>query len=193
MKYKRYRFRVTLPNIKGFFRVYEMKPETSLYAFHRQMGTDMSFPQDQLVLFKAVDPLGTALARYRTFDMGNGTIDAVTVAKAVAAGHTSFVYFYDTTNKKSVLVNFEDVFETETPATGIRLIDVKGPDPIEFENGYVAFEDLPQDKQKTFLPADDKEDNDDFDDDDLDDDLDDEDEDDDINYEDGKEIFSEDE
>ena len=46
------------------------------------------------------------------------------------------------------------------------LVESKGPNPIEFENGYVAFEDLPEDKRK---PIDD--DDDDFDD-DFDDDVD---------------------
>ena len=41
------------------------------------------------------------------------------------------------------------------------LVDSKGPNPIEFENGYVAFEDLPDDKKKD-------PDDDDFDDDDDD-------------------------
>ena len=39
------------------------------------------------------------------------------------------------------------------------LVETKGPNPIEFENGYVAFEDLPDDKKKD-------PDDDDFDDDD---------------------------
>ena len=60
------------------------------------------------------------------------------------------------------------------------LTESKGPNPIEFENGYVAFEDLP-DKQR-HLPGEE----DDFDDDDLD--FDDEEEEDD---EDGKEIYEE--
>ena len=42
------------------------------------------------------------------------------------------------------------------------LVEQKGPNPIEFENGYVAFEDLPDDKKKD-------PDDDDFDDDDDDD------------------------
>ena len=44
-------------------------------------------------------------------------------------------------------------------------MESKGPNPIEFENGYVAFEDLPEDKRK---PVSDDDDDDDFDDDDAD-------------------------
>lgn len=48
------------------------------------------------------------------------------------------------------------------------LVESKGPNPVEFENGYVAFEDLPDDKKKD-------PDDDDYDDDDSDADEEDED------------------
>ena len=50
------------------------------------------------------------------------------------------------------------------------LVETKGPNPIDFENGYVAFEDLPDEKRKD--PDDD--DFEDFDDDDEADEGDDE-------------------
>jgi hypothetical protein len=59
-------------------------------------------------------------------------------------------------------------------------VESKGPNPVEFENGYVAFEDLP-DRQRR-LPG---EEDDDLDDEEFDDEPE-EDED-----EDGKEIFDE--
>ena len=45
------------------------------------------------------------------------------------------------TNRKSVIITFEGVLEM--PACSPTIVEVKGPNPIEFENGYVAFEDLP--------------------------------------------------
>ena len=53
-----YKYRVTLAGIKGFYRVYEMRGETTLYEFHKQMRADMEFPQDQLIMFKAMDADG---------------------------------------------------------------------------------------------------------------------------------------
>ena len=50
------------------------------------------------------------------------------------------------------------------------LVEQKGPNPIEFENGYVAFEDLPDEKRKD--PDD--EDFEDDDDDDIEEEADDE-------------------
>ena len=57
------RYRVSLPGLKGFARVYEVKDTASLYSFHKQMRADMDFPQDQVVLFKAFDKAGNVAAR----------------------------------------------------------------------------------------------------------------------------------
>ena len=136
-----YQFRVTLAGIKGFFRVYQMDGSTTLYSFHKQMRADMEFPQDQLIMFKALSADGNVVARYGLFDLGAGTVDKVTVQDAVEAGVSSFIYFYDVPNKKSVIITFEGI--EDRPGTAPAVIESKGPNPIEFENGYVAFEDLP--------------------------------------------------
>ena len=136
-----YKFRVTLTGIKGFYRVYEMRCETTLYEFHKQMRADMEFPQDQLIMFKALDAGLGVVARYGLFDLGSGTVDNITVAQTVKAGVASFQYFYDVPNRKSVMVTFEGT--EDKPGCTPRIVESKGPNPIEFENGYVAFEDLP--------------------------------------------------
>ena len=143
------RYRVSLPGLKGFARVYEVKDTTSLYSFHKQMRADMDFPQDQLVLFKAFGPDGEVSARYGVFDLGCGAIDAITAGQCHKKGEDKFIYFYDTTNVKSVIVTFYGEGEAaRRNAIYPLLVETKGPNPIEFENGYVAFEDLPDDKKK---------------------------------------------
>ena len=143
------KYRVSLPGIKGFARVYEVKGSASLYSFHKQMRADMDFPQDQVVLFKAFDAEGNVAARYSVFqDFGMGTIDSVTAGQCHKRGEDKFIYFYDTTNVKSVIVTFEGVAEERRNVLYPLLVETKGPNPIEFENGYVAFEDLPDDKKK---------------------------------------------
>ncbi len=143
------RYRVSLPGLKGFARVYDVKDTTSLYSFHKQMRADMDFPQDQVVLFKAFDAAGNVAARYSVFqDFGFGTIDGVTAGECHKRGEDKFIYFYDTTNVKSVIVTFEGEGELRPYAVYPLLVESKGPNPIEFENGYVAFEDLPDDKKK---------------------------------------------
>ena len=142
-----YSYRVTLTGIKGFYRVYHLNGENTLYSFHKQMRSDMEFPQDQLILFKAFDATGNVVARYGLFDLGNGAVDDVTVEQVVKKGITSFTYFYDVTNKKSVNVTFEGIEENIPAVASPVLFESKGPNPIDFENGYVAFEDLPDDQR----------------------------------------------
>ena len=142
-----YTYRVTLPGIKGFYRVYQVNAENSLYSFYKQMRDDMEFPRDQVILFKGLDSSENVTARYGLVDLGYGTVDGTTMSQTVKKGIKSFVFFYDVTNRKSVIVTLES---EENDPNGTRvpvLVDVKGPNPIEFENGYVAFEDLPDDQR----------------------------------------------
>lgn len=147
-----YKYRVTLSGIKGFFRVYQIEGDSTLYSLHKQMRSDMEFPQDQLILFKAMNAAGDVVARYGLFDLGDGAADDTTISSTIKKGIISFVYFYDITNRKSVIITLDGEAEGHVAAPVI--IDTKGPNPIEFENGYVAFEDLPDEKRH--LPGEEK-------------------------------------
>jgi hypothetical protein len=181
-----FKLKVTLSGIKGFYRIYLVNGATTLYTLHKQLRADMEFPQDQLIMFKALAADASVTGRYGLFDLGSGTVDAVSLEKAVKAGAASFVYFYDVTNRKSVNIAVEE--DASAPKVNPDfpvLTESKGPNPIEFENGYVAFEDLP-DRQR-YLPGEEPED---LDDDDFDDEEEEEEE---AEDEDGKEIFDENE
>ena len=189
-----YQFRVTLPGIKGFYRIYQLNSANTFYSFHKQLQADLEFPTDQPILFKALDAAQNVVARYALIDLGAGTVDDVTIEMAVKAGAVSFVYFYDTKAKKNVILTLEEQLPGNSVLLPTLMEDSKGPLPIEFENGYVAFEDLPQEKRR--LPGEKSalamllgEDDDEDDEDDEEDDDKDEEEDD----EDGKEIYDENE
>jgi len=99
-------------------------------------------------------------------------VDNVTVADTIKAGVASFVYFYDIASKKNVIITLEG--ETTEAAATPRVVETKGPIPIEFENGYVAFEDLPEERRH--LPGEARGGDDEDDEDEDDEDYDDEDE-----------------
>ena len=128
-----YKYRITLAGLKGFFRVYLVEGGNSLYTFHKQIRSDLEFPMDQPILFKALDAGGQVVARYALMDIGYGAVDSVTVADTVKAGVQSFVYFYDIQNKKSVIITLEGEAAGEH-VTAPKLIESKGPVPAEFEN-----------------------------------------------------------
>lgn len=162
-----YRYRVTLEGIKGFFRVYAVAGTNSLYTFHKQLRCDLELPADQPILFKAFDEAGAVVARYALIDLGAGTVDEVTIEDTIRSGVRRFVYFYDISSKKSVIITFEG--ESDLSVSAPVAVESKGPVPADFENGYVAFEDLPDSKRK--LPG--ENDGDDEDDEDEDEDEDD--------------------
>ena len=145
-----YNYRVTLQGIKGFYRLYTVAGSNTLYTFHKQLRSDLEFPQDQRILFKALAADGTVLARYALIDIGSGAVDEVSIEDTIKAGVASFVYFYDVVSKKSVIITFEGPSDRKVALPTLE--ESKGPIPIEFENGYVAFEDLPEDKRRK-IPA----------------------------------------
>ncbi len=174
-----YQFRVTLPGIKGFYRIYKVNSANTFYSFHKQLQADLEFPADQPILFKAMSG-EEVLARYALVNLGFGIVDEVAVEKAVKAGADHFEYFYDTKAKKKVIITLEGE-ETGNEVTVPTLMnDMKGPLPADFENGYVAFEDLPQEKRRLpgeksaleMLLGDDDDDDEDLDDEEDDDDED---------------------
>lgn len=181
-----YRYRITLPGIKGFFRVYKVHSSNTLYTLHRQMMVDMEFAADQPILFKALDAEGNVIARYALVDLGFGTVDDVTIDGIIKQGCTSLMYFYDTKAKKYVTLTLEGEPEKCTAAFKPEIVDAKGPNPVDFDNGYVAFEDLPQEHRRIPSLGD-------SDPDEEDEDDDEEVEEEDASDEDGKEIYDENE
>lgn len=143
-----YRYRVTLEGIKGFYRVYLVNATNSLYTLHKQLRADLEFPQDQQILFKAFDEAGNVAGRFALMPLpGNKAVDEVPMAETVKAGIVRYQYFYDVSSKKYVIVTFEGV-ETGKEVNLPEIVDSKGPLPIEFEHGYVAFEDLPDNRRR---------------------------------------------
>jgi len=161
-----YKYRITLEGLKGFYRVYHLNAENTLYNFHKHIRENLEFPVDQPILFKAFDAEGEVVARYALTDLGFGTVDNVSIADTIKAGAVKFVYFYDVRAKKSVVITLEG--QVADSVVSPKLIESKGPVPAEFENGYVAFEDMPAEKRR--LPGEDEDDDFDDDDDDFDDD-----------------------
>ena len=125
-------FNISLPGFPKFSRVYAVNGKNSLYEFHKQMLNDMDFPYDQVVLFKAFSIDGRLLGRFATFDVGDGSIDDVTIDQVLELGACSFVYFYDTINKKSVNINYEG--ESESEYDSPTLISASGPNPDAYSD-----------------------------------------------------------
>lgn len=194
------RYRITMPGFKAFVRVYDVEASMSLYEFHKRLRDDMELPHDQLIQFKALGVDGNLVARYGLFDLGWGAVDGVTLGNTVENGVASYVYFYNVTDRKSVVISFEGEVEPEEGMEYPMIVESKGPVPAEVESNPAAYMETPEERLRIAreariaaaadagFPKDDDGDDDIEDlDEDFDEDIDDEEEDD--NEEDGQIIF----
>ena len=78
-----YKYKASIPGSKVFMREYEIKGETSLYRLHDFLVNDLDFSPDQMVAFRGLDANGKTASEYGLFDMGDGSMDMVTVGQTI--------------------------------------------------------------------------------------------------------------
>lgn len=135
-----YRFKASIPGSKVFMREYEIKPNTTLYKLHEFLVNDLEFAPDQMVAFKGLNSKGKCTSIYGLIDMGDGTMDAVTLEQANAKDEVILQYVYDMHNLKIIVL--ELIGETgEYPRVSYpRLVAQKGRNPDQFESKYEDYD-----------------------------------------------------
>lgn len=170
-----YQFRATLPESKIFFRVYEIKGETTLFKFTSFINDDLGFSPDQMVLYEGYDEHGELSSEYGMIDLGDGAMDTVTFDKVLKRGETELRYLFDMRNNRYIRL----VLEGEAEFSPLRiypcLVDEKGQNPDQFRPRFEEEPAVP--KLHPFRDPKAALEDDDLDDDDLDDDDDDDDDD----------------
>lgn len=179
------RYRATIPESKIFFRVYDVKAETSLYALHSFIIDDLDFTPDQMVCFEAFDKNGKMRSQYALFDLGDGSMDKVTVADVLAKEECVLHFVYDLHTGRHIILVFEGEAEEMRRVKYPLKVDEKGVNPDQFSAKYEDQEAVSITPSKKSARLDDE----DFDDDDEDFDDDDDDLDDDEEEEEGEELL----
>ena len=136
------RLKATLPGHKGFFRVYEVKPDMKLYSFQKFLMNDLSFAPDQICLFKGVDQDGVVVSEYGLFDMGDGSMDTISFETLIRRGERRLLWFFDLFGKRYLQFDFEDESEYVSRYSYPRLISERGINPNQFSKEYEDFEDI---------------------------------------------------
>ena len=166
-----YQFRATIPESKIFFRVYEIKGETTLFKFTSLINDDLGFSPDQMVLYEGYDEHGELSSEYGMIDLGDGAMDTVTFDKVLKRGETELRYLFDMRNNRYIRL----VLEGEAEFSPLRiypcLVDEKGQNPDQFRPRFEEEPAVP--KLHPFRDPKAALEDDDLDDDDLDDDDDD--------------------
>ncbi|MEF9930900.1 MAG: hypothetical protein RSC28_06830 [Bacteroidales bacterium] len=135
-----YKYKATIPGSKVFLREYEIKGETTLYSLHDYLLNDLGFAPDQMVAFRGLNDKEKVMSEYGLFDMGDGTMDTVTIAKSLSKGEVSLLYVFDLHKDKFIKLTFIEEVEPAIRASYPRLVAEKGRNPEQFANGYDDFD-----------------------------------------------------
>ena len=137
-----YRFKATMRGNKQFLREYEISSSATLYDFHNFLVGDLAFSPDQLVIFRGVDKDGVICSEYGLFDMGDGTLDNITLHECIMKGEIVFEYVYDIFNRRSMLIEFEGEVEELHKETYPRLVNERGIRPDQFSSEHDTDEEF---------------------------------------------------
>ena len=135
-----YRLRATITGNKIFMREYEVRASSSLYSLNLYLQNDLGFAPDQMVMFRALDKNGKVKKEFGLFDLGDGTMDSVTLLKLSNEGFEIIEYVYDMF--KGQALKLERISEEEELARRSypRLVAEKGKNPDQFSDNYDDFE-----------------------------------------------------
>ena len=131
-----YKYRASIPGSKIFMREYEIKGETSLYKLHDFLQNDLDFSPDQMVAFRGLDEGDRFRSEYGLFDMGDGSMDMVTVEKTIKKGEVNLLYVFDLRKDRVIKLTLVGEVEEARRASYPRLVAEKGRNPEQFANGY---------------------------------------------------------
>lgn len=131
-----YKYRASIPGSKVFMREYEIKGDTSLYKLHDFLQNDLDFSPDQMVAFRGVDKSGKTRSEYGLFDLGDGSMDMVTLEKTVGKGEIILEYVFDIRKDRVINLTFMEEVEMRPRVSYPRLVAEKGRNPEQFASGY---------------------------------------------------------
>ena len=131
-----YKFRASIEGSKVFMREYEVKAGMTLYDFHDYLIGDLDFAPDQMVLFRGLDAVGNIKSEYGLFDMGDGSMDSITIEDLLAKKENLFLYVFDVRKDRSILFTFVEEVNEHPRASYPRLTAEKGRNPDQFAKRY---------------------------------------------------------
>lgn len=137
---KVFQYRATLPKYKTFLRVYDIKGGTTLYKLHSFLQNDLGFSPDQMAIFRGVDEEGVVLSNYGLFDLGDGSMDSVTVEESLQRGEASLQYVYNLSLNLYILLTYVSESDFVVKESYPRLLQEKGRNPDQFSSEYDDYE-----------------------------------------------------
>ncbi|MDR1406283.1 MAG: plasmid pRiA4b ORF-3 family protein [Prevotellaceae bacterium] len=127
-----YRFTATVDSLKGFMRQYELRASNTLYDLHEHIVNDLNFAPDQMVLFRVESAKEKPLKEYGLFDLGNGSMDEISMEKLIRQRETTLLYVFDVHDNRSLRLSFNGTDDEAPRKSYPRTSDEKGDAPPQF-------------------------------------------------------------
>ena len=164
-----FRYKLSFDKFPSFFREYEVKDTNTLYQLHRCIQNDLDFDEAQLSVFYSSDNGWNKNCTYPLFDMGEGSMDMITIEMLIEQKIKKLLYTFDLYNDRSFKLELIAEEDEQRLTSYPRLVVSKNDPPDQLiDNSPVA--ELPLMGKPSLPSSDDDEDIEDFDDDEEDDD-----------------------
>ncbi len=163
--------KASIPGNKIFMREIHLDPSMSLYKFHEFISREFGFSPDQMVLFNSVSPKGEIKRTFGLFDMGDGSMDSVTIENIINHNEVGFNYIYNISMNLFIYFSIEGETEPMRRMVYPAIVAEKGSAPNQFSAQYDDYETVatPSSSSSSKRRAKDDDCDDDYDDDDYDD------------------------
>ena len=148
-----------------------LNPSMSLYKFHEFISREFGFSPDQMVLFNSVSPKGDVKRTFGLFDIGDGSMDSVTIENIINHNEVGFNYIYNISMNLFIFFALEGEVEPMRRMVYPAIVAEKGSAPNQFSAQYDDYETVatPSSSSSSKRRAKDDDCDDDYDDDDYDD------------------------
>ncbi|MDR2449884.1 MAG: hypothetical protein LBD52_08000 [Prevotellaceae bacterium] len=128
-----YRLKITAVFPKDFMRVVEIKASQTLYTLHEHLQNDLGYAPDQMVVFRTLTEKGKVKKQYGLFDMGDGSIDTLTLAELKRRNELDIQYVFDLRNNRFLKIEFTGEDEASPRKAYPLTADEKGLPPDQFD------------------------------------------------------------
>ena len=138
-----YRFKASIASSKSFLRVYEVKASQTLYDLHEHIQNDLGYAPDQMIEFRTLNKKGKLQGEYGLFDMGDGSIDSISLQMLRQRDELILLYVFDVRNDRALRLDFmeedEEISRKVYPLTS----QEKGAAPDQFSARIIDEDEQP--------------------------------------------------
>jgi hypothetical protein len=146
-----YRLKTTIATSKTFLRIYEVKASQTLYDLHEHIQNDLGYAPDQMIEFRTLNKKGKQQHVYGLFDMGDGSIDNISLQALRQRDELRLLYVFDMRNDRAFLLDFMEEDEASPRKVYPLTIQEKGVAPDQFNARVIIDIEDDEDDENSFV------------------------------------------